>query len=130
MVSGDDEVTLFQHMTEILHVLVDSQQLWIVGAEFLNCWEELLGEECEWLSGVVDTLLQEAPMAETEASVTSASDADGSVWAGAMARVTNSPSTLHWPCRDPASTRLDERTSLCMPKNRQSRLPVLARRMT
>jgi hypothetical protein len=42
----------------MLHGLVNSQQLPIVGAVFLLCRVELLGEECQWLLGVVDTLLQ------------------------------------------------------------------------
>jgi hypothetical protein len=42
----------------MLHGLVDSQYLPIVGAAFLLCRVELLGEECQWLLAVVDTLLQ------------------------------------------------------------------------
>jgi hypothetical protein len=45
MVSEDDEVTRFQHVAEMLHGLVDSQQLPIVGAVFLLYRVEL-GEEC------------------------------------------------------------------------------------
>jgi hypothetical protein len=40
------------------HCLVDIQQLSIVGAVFLLGRVLLLGGECEWLPGVVDTLLQ------------------------------------------------------------------------
>jgi hypothetical protein len=58
MVSEDDEVAHFQHVAVMLHGLVDSQQLSIAGAVFLLCWVELLGEECEGLPGVVNTLLQ------------------------------------------------------------------------
>jgi hypothetical protein len=58
MVSEDDEVTRFQHVAEMLHGLIDSQQLPIVGAVFLLCRVEFLGEECQCLSGVVDTFLQ------------------------------------------------------------------------
>jgi hypothetical protein len=58
MVSENDEVTRFQHVAEMLHGLVDSQLLSILGAVFLLCRVELLGEECQWLPGVVDALLQ------------------------------------------------------------------------
>jgi hypothetical protein len=59
MVSEDDEMTRFQHVVELLHGLVDSQLLPIVSAVFLLCRVELLGEECQWLRGVVDTMLQQ-----------------------------------------------------------------------
>jgi hypothetical protein len=47
MVSEDGEVARFQHVTEMLHGLVDSQQLSIVGALFLLGWVQLPGEEGE-----------------------------------------------------------------------------------
>jgi hypothetical protein len=37
MVSEDDEVTRFQHVAEMLHGLVNSQKLPIVGVVFLLC---------------------------------------------------------------------------------------------
>jgi hypothetical protein len=54
MVSEDHEVTRFQHVAKMLH----GQKLPIVGAVCFLCRVELLGEECQWLSGVVNTLLQ------------------------------------------------------------------------
>jgi hypothetical protein len=42
----------------MLHGLVDSQQLSIVGAVYLLGSDELLGKECERLPGDADTLLQ------------------------------------------------------------------------
>jgi hypothetical protein len=44
-------------VAEMLHGLVDSRQLYIVGAVFLLCWIELL-QEYQGLLGVLDTLLQ------------------------------------------------------------------------
>jgi hypothetical protein len=57
MVREYGEVTSFQHVSEMLHGLVYSQQFAIVGAVFLLCWIELLGEEGEGLPSVGDTLL-------------------------------------------------------------------------
>jgi hypothetical protein len=45
---------------------------------FLLGWVEFLGEEDEGLPSVLDALLQHAPMADVETSVTSASGVDGS----------------------------------------------------
>jgi hypothetical protein len=53
-----DEVTSFQHVAEILHGPVYSQQFAIVSAVLLLGWVQLPGEKGEWLPGVVDTLLQ------------------------------------------------------------------------
>jgi hypothetical protein len=52
-------------MAEILHGLVDSQQLSIVVAVFLLGWVQLLGEEGEGLPGIVDTLLQHGTHGES-----------------------------------------------------------------
>jgi hypothetical protein len=53
-----DEVTRFQHVAEMLHGLVYSQQFAIVRAVLLLGWVQLPGEEDEGLPGVVDMLLQ------------------------------------------------------------------------
>jgi hypothetical protein len=58
MVREDCEVARFQHVMEMLHGLIDSQQFAIVGAVFLLGRVQLPGEEGEGLPGVVDTLLQ------------------------------------------------------------------------
>jgi hypothetical protein len=52
------EVARFQHVAEMIHCLVDSQQLSIANAVFLLGRVKLLGENGEGLRGVVDTLLQ------------------------------------------------------------------------
>jgi hypothetical protein len=49
-------VARFQHVAEMLQGLVDSQQLLIAGALFLQGRVDL-GEEREGLPGFVDTLL-------------------------------------------------------------------------
>jgi hypothetical protein len=58
MVHEDCEVARFQHMAEMLHGLVYSQQFAIVCAVFLLGCVQLPGEEGEWLPSVVDKLLQ------------------------------------------------------------------------
>jgi hypothetical protein len=45
LVGENDELTRFQHVSEMLHGLVDGQQLCIVGAVFLLSWAEFPGEE-------------------------------------------------------------------------------------
>jgi hypothetical protein len=75
MVREDNEVVHFQHVAEMFHSLIDSQQLSILGSVFLLCRVELLGEECQVLSR---RSYSTAPMAEVEASVTSASGTAGS----------------------------------------------------
>jgi hypothetical protein len=57
MVGEDDEVARFQHVAEMLYSLVDCQQFAVVCAVFLLSRVEFLGEG-EWLSGVLDSLLQ------------------------------------------------------------------------
>jgi hypothetical protein len=47
----------FQHMAEMLHGLVDSQQFAIVSSVFLLGWDQFPGEG-EGLPSVVDKLLQ------------------------------------------------------------------------
>jgi hypothetical protein len=110
MVSEDeDEVARFQHVAEMLHGLVDSEQLPILGAAFLLCQVELLGEECEGMPGVVDKLLQYGTHGG------SGGVCDECKWmrlgrgAPVEWRVTPSPCTLQRPCGDPASRSLDER---------------------
>ena len=46
VVGEDHEVPCFQHMTEMLDSLVDSQQLSFIGAIFLLRRTHFLGEEC------------------------------------------------------------------------------------
>jgi hypothetical protein len=58
MAREDGEVARFQHVTEMFHGLVDSQQFSIVGTVFLLCRVELLGEQGEGLPGIVNPLLQ------------------------------------------------------------------------
>jgi hypothetical protein len=83
MVREDSEMASFQHVTEMLHGLVYSQQFAIVGAVFLLCWIELLGEEGEGLPSVVDKM---------EASVTSARGTD---WSGCANNVACDRLALH-----------------------------------
>jgi hypothetical protein len=45
VVGENDEVAGFQHVSEMLHGLVDGQQLPVVGAVFLLSWAEFPGEE-------------------------------------------------------------------------------------
>jgi hypothetical protein len=56
MTSKDCEVASIQHVAEMLHGLIDSQHLSIVGAVFLLGPVELLGEG-EGLPVIVDMLL-------------------------------------------------------------------------
>jgi hypothetical protein len=85
MVREDGEVARFQHVTEMPHGLVDSQQFAIVGAVFLLCRTEFLGEEGEGLPGGVDSTARMA-------SVTSASGAAGS---GCASRLAQDKLALH-----------------------------------
>jgi hypothetical protein len=55
----DGVVASFQHVSEMLHGLVNSEHFAIVGAVFLLCWIELLGEEGEGLPSVGDMLLED-----------------------------------------------------------------------
>jgi hypothetical protein len=51
MVKEDDEMTRFRHVAEMLHGVVDSQKISMLGAVFLLCRVELLGgvcDECKW----------------------------------------------------------------------------------
>jgi hypothetical protein len=57
VVSEDDEVARFQHMTEMFYGLVDGQQLAVVGAVLLLGRVEFFFGEGETLSGVLDALL-------------------------------------------------------------------------
>jgi hypothetical protein len=76
----EGEVARFQHVTEMLHGLVDSQQLSIVGVVFLLGRVEILGGQ-----PLSTRCCNTAPMAEVEASVTSAS---GAAWLECPSRVT------------------------------------------
>jgi hypothetical protein len=58
VVGKNDEVTRFQHVTEMFHSLANGQQLSVICAVFLLSWAKFPGEEGEGLPGVVDTLLQ------------------------------------------------------------------------
>jgi hypothetical protein len=58
MVREDCEVARFQHMEEMFHGLVDSQQFAIECAVFLLGCVLLPGQEGEGLPSVVDSLLQ------------------------------------------------------------------------
>jgi hypothetical protein len=58
MVREDGEVAGFHRVLEMLHGLVYSQQFVIVDAVFLLCCIELLAEEGEGLSDIVNQLLQ------------------------------------------------------------------------
>jgi hypothetical protein len=75
MIREDHEMVSFQHVAEVFHGFVYSQQNAIVSAVFLLCWVELLGEESE---GLPTRCCSTAPMAEIEASVTSARGTEGS----------------------------------------------------
>jgi len=47
LVAGEDhEMPCFLHVSEMLHSLVDSQQLYVVGAILLLRRAHLLGKEC------------------------------------------------------------------------------------
>jgi hypothetical protein len=58
MIREYDEVTSFQHVSEMFHGLINSQQFAIVGAVFLLFWSEFFGEEGKGLPSSVDTLLE------------------------------------------------------------------------
>jgi hypothetical protein len=57
VVREDNEMSSFQHVAEMFHGLVYSQQFAIIGAVFLLCCIELPGEESERLPTVFDLLL-------------------------------------------------------------------------
>jgi hypothetical protein len=59
VVCHDGEVSGFQHVAEVLHSLVDSQELSVVGTVFLLCRAELLGKEGEGLPDVLHLLLED-----------------------------------------------------------------------
>ena len=69
VVLQDDEMTCVQHVPEVLPCFVNYHELPVVGTTFLQCRSQLPGE-VNWLQCVLDALLEEAPMAEFEASVT------------------------------------------------------------
>jgi hypothetical protein len=58
VVGEDDEVARFQQVAEMLHSLVDIQQLAVLCAVFLPGRAEFLGEESEGLPSIPDALLQ------------------------------------------------------------------------
>jgi hypothetical protein len=58
MVREDGEVARFQHVAEMLHGIIDSQQFAIVGAAFLLGRVQLPGEGDEGLPNFIDKLLQ------------------------------------------------------------------------
>jgi hypothetical protein len=62
MVSEDEEVAHFQHVMEMLHSLIDCQQLSIVGAVFLPGRIELLGEEGKGLQALLTRCCSAASM--------------------------------------------------------------------
>jgi hypothetical protein len=56
VVGGDGKVLCLQHVAEMFHGFVDSQQFSVVGAVFLLCRVKFLGKESKGLPGVVDVL--------------------------------------------------------------------------
>ena len=59
VVRQDGEMPGLQHVTEVPHGLIDRQELPVVGAVFLLCWTQLLGEEGGGLPEVLHPLLKD-----------------------------------------------------------------------
>jgi hypothetical protein len=95
VVGEDDEGACFQHVAEMLYNLVDGKQLAVVCSVFLLGWVKFLGEG-EGCQAFWTCCCSIAPMADVEASVTSANGNDG--WGVPVkGHVTNSPSTFRRP---------------------------------
>jgi hypothetical protein len=92
VVNKDDEVAHFQHVAEILYVLVDGQQFAVICAVFLLGRVIFLEKKAKGCQAFWTRCLGMAPMADVEASVTSASGADGS---GCACRVACDKLALH-----------------------------------
>jgi hypothetical protein len=93
VVGEDGEVARFQHMAEMLYGLVDGQQLAIVGAVLLlGRIEFCLEKNASGCQAFSTCCCSTALMADVEASVTSASGADGS---GCVSRVARDKLALH-----------------------------------
>jgi hypothetical protein len=58
VISEDDKVARFQHMSEMLYGHVDGQYLAVIGAVLLLGQVKVLGEEGKGLPGICDVLLQ------------------------------------------------------------------------
>jgi hypothetical protein len=81
----------FQHMAEVLHGFVDGQQLAVIGAVFLLGHVEFF-EKARGCQAFSTRCCSTAPMADVEASVTSASGGDVS---GCTSRVACDKLALH-----------------------------------
>jgi hypothetical protein len=83
VVCEDGEVAHFQHVVEMLYSLVDGQQLAVVCTVFLMSWVQFLEKKVRACQAFLKRCCSTV---DVEASVTSASGADGSGCASSVAR--------------------------------------------